>query len=74
VHQVTASFAFENTACGFTRNNNTSVPTLSQCGGRADGKGEYCSLTNPSPVTFTMTGAQAKALARNADGSLPDIH
>ena len=74
VHQVTASFAFENTACGFTRNNNTSVPVLSQCGGRADGKGEYCSLTNPSPVTFTMTGAQAKALARNADGSLPAIH
>ena len=73
-HQVTDSFAFENTACGFTRNNNTSVPVLSQCGGRSDGKGEYCSLTNPSPVTFTMTGAQAKALARNADGSLPDIY
>ena len=73
-HKVTDSFAFENTACGFTRNNNTSVPVLSQCGGRGDGKGEYCSLTNPSPVSFTMTGAQAKALARNADGSLPAIH
>lgn len=72
-HKVTNCFAFENTACGYTRNNNTSVPVLSQCGGRGDGKGEYCSLTNPSPITFTMTGAQAKAVARNADGSLPAI-
>jgi pectate disaccharide-lyase len=72
-HVVTSCFAFENTACGFTRNNNTSVPVLSACGGRGDGKGEYCSLTNSSSVSFTMTGAQAKAVARNADGSLPDI-
>lgn len=72
-HQVTSCFAMENLACGFTRNNNTSVPVLSQCGGRSDGKGEYCSLTNPSPVSFTMTGAQAKAVQRNSDGSLPAI-
>jgi hypothetical protein len=72
-HKVTNCFAFENLACGFTRNNNTEVPVLSQCGGRGDGKGEYCSLTNPSPVSFTMTGAQAKAVQRNADGSLPTI-
>jgi pectate disaccharide-lyase len=73
-HQVTNCFAFENTACGFTRNNNTSVPVLTSCGGRSDGKGEYCSLTNSSSVSFTMTGAQAKAVARNSDGSLPAIH
>jgi len=72
-HKVTNCFAFENNACGFTRNNNTEVPVLSQCGGRGDGKGEYCSLTDPSPVTFTMTGAQAKAVQRGADGSLPAI-
>jgi hypothetical protein len=74
VHQVTRCFAFDNVACGFVRNNNPSVPLLSMCGGRGDGKGEYCSLSNPSPVTFTMTGDQAKAVARNADGSLPAIH
>jgi pectate disaccharide-lyase len=72
-HKVSNCFAFENLACGFTRNNNTSVPVLSQCGGRGDGKGEYCSLTNPSPVSFAMTAAQAKAVARNPDGSLPAI-
>jgi hypothetical protein len=70
-HKVTNCFAFENLACGFTRNNNTEVPVLSQCGGRGDGKGEYCSLSNPSPVSFTMTGAEAKAVQRGADGSLP---
>jgi hypothetical protein len=74
VHQVTGCFAFENVACGFVRNNNPSVPMLSMCGGRDDGKDEYCSLSNPSPVTFIMTGAQAKAVARNADGSLPAIY
>jgi hypothetical protein len=73
VHQVTSCFAFENLACGFTRNNNSEVPVLKQCGGRADGKGEYCSLTNSSPVSFTMTGAEAKAVQRNSDGSLPAI-
>jgi hypothetical protein len=73
-HQVKNCFAFENAACGFVRNNNTEVPVLSMCGGRADAKGEYCSLTNPSPVSFTMTAAEAKVVPRNADGSLPAIH
>ncbi len=73
-HQVTNCFAFENLACGFTRNNNTEVPVLKQCGGRDDGKGEYCSLTSSSAVSFSMTGAQAKAVQRNADGSLPAIN
>jgi hypothetical protein len=72
-HKVTNCFAMENNACGYTRNNNTEVPALSQCGGRSDGKGEYCSLTTPSPVSFSMTGAQAKAVQRNPDGSLPAI-
>jgi pectate disaccharide-lyase len=71
-HQVSDSFAFENVACGFTRNNNTSVPVLTSCGSRGNGTA-YCSLTNSSPVSFTMTGAQAKAVQRNADGSLPAI-
>ncbi len=74
VHLVTNSFAFENLACGFVRNNNPSVPKLSMCGGHDDPKGEYCSLTNSSAVSFSMTGAQAKAVQRNADGSLPAIH
>jgi hypothetical protein len=47
---------------------------ITSSGGRDDGKGESCSLTNASTVSFTITGAQAKALARNADGSLPDIY
>ena len=72
-HKLTNCFAFENLACGFTRNNNTQVPVLSSCGGRGDGKGEYCSLSNPSPVSFTMTGAQAKAIQRDSSGNLPAI-
>jgi hypothetical protein len=72
-HKVSNCFSMENNACGYTRNNNTEVPVLSQCGGRSDGKGEYCSLTNPSPVSFSMTAAQAKAVQRNPDGSLPAI-
>ncbi len=71
-HEVTRCFSMENAACGFTRNNNTSVPVLSSCGARGD-KTAYCSLTNPSPVTFTMTAAQAKAARRDANGSLPAI-
>lgn len=72
-HEVTGCFAFENNGCGFTLNNNTSTPVLSQCGGRDDGNGEFCSLTNSSPVSFSMTGAEAKAVVRDADGSLPPI-
>ena len=72
-HKLTNCYAFENLACGFTCNNNTDVPSLTSCGGRDDGKGEYCSLTNASPVGFTMTGAQAKAAARDANGNLPAI-
>ncbi|MBC8133205.1 MAG: right-handed parallel beta-helix repeat-containing protein, partial [Deltaproteobacteria bacterium] len=74
IHVVTKSFAFENMACGFVRNNNPSVPMLSMCGGRMNTKGDYCSLTNSSAApAFTMTGAQAKAIARNPDGSLPAV-
>lgn len=72
VHRVTRGFAFENRACGFVRNNNPSVPTLSMCGTRANGT-DYCQLSTSSPVTITMTAAQAKAAVRGADGSLPAI-
>jgi hypothetical protein len=72
VHRVTNSFAFENDACGFTRNNNPQVPTLATCGGQGNTKGLLCTLT-ATTTTTTMTGAAAKAVVRNADGSLPAI-
>jgi hypothetical protein len=67
-------YAFENTACGFTRNNNAVEPSLSQCGGRSDGKGEFCSLSYSANVSFSMTSDQAKTAERGSDGSLPAIH
>lgn len=72
-HKVTNCYAMENLACGFTRNNNTEMPVLSQCGGKSDGKGEFCKLDYSASVSFSMTGAQAKAVQRNPDGSLPAI-
>jgi hypothetical protein len=71
VHVVRSSFAFDNNRCGFTRNNNPQNPSVSMSGERNNG-GSSC-ITPSSPVSFTMTGAQAKAVARNADGSLPAI-
>jgi hypothetical protein len=74
VHLVTNSFAFENVNCGFTRNANPSVPSITTSGGRGDGLGECCSLpANCVTVNFTLTAAEAKTIARNADGSLPPI-
>ena len=73
IHQVTHSSAFENLSCGFVRNNNPSKPALSNCAARSNPKGDYCDLSCSPTVTMTMTGAQAKAAARNADGSLPAI-
>jgi hypothetical protein len=73
VHQVTHSASFENLACGFVRNNNPSKPSLSNCSARSNPSGDYCELTCSPTVAMTMTGAQAKAVARNADGSLPAI-
>jgi hypothetical protein len=73
VHQVTHSAAFENLACGFVRNNNPRKPALSNCAARSNPTGDYCDLSCSPTMTMTMTGAQAKAIARNADGSLPAI-
>jgi hypothetical protein len=75
VHIVSGCSSIENRACGFVRNNNTDVPQLSMCGGRGDGKGTYCSLTNGGgDVTVTMSAADAIAAKRDADGNLPPIH
>jgi hypothetical protein len=74
VHLVTNSFGFENLACGFTQNSNPDVPKLSGCGAKDNGEDDYCqTLTRSNPATMTMTAAQAKAAARNADGSLPPM-
>jgi len=75
VHVVTSSFAFENVACGFTQNSNPDVPKLNMCGSVRN-KNQYCQTLSQSNANnnFTMTGAQAIAVARNADGSLPAIH
>jgi hypothetical protein len=55
------------------RNNNPSKPALSNCAARSNPTGDYCDLSCSPTMTITMTGAQAKAIARNADGSLPPI-
>lgn len=73
VHQVTHGAAFENKACGFTRNNNPEVPVVTGCEVHSNGT-DYCSISCAPEVTITMTGAEAKAVRRNADGSLPAIH
>jgi len=72
VHLVSNSYAFDNRACGFVRNNNPEVPKLTSCGVNANGTA-FCSLTSSPQVSITMTGAQGKAAVRNADGSLPAI-
>jgi hypothetical protein len=78
VHIVTNSFAFENLACGFTRNNNSRVPSLAMCGSARNTGSAYCPSTADFTMSganngFTMTAAQAMAAPRNADGSLPAI-
>jgi hypothetical protein len=73
VHIVKSSYAFDNRACGFVRNNNPEVPMLTSCGASGNGTA-FCSLTSSPQATITMTGAQGKAAVRNADGSLPAIH
>jgi hypothetical protein len=72
VHIVKNSFAFDNRACGFVRNNNPDVPMLTSCGANANGTA-FCQVTSSPVVIITMTGAQGKAAVRNADGSLPAI-
>lgn len=74
INQVTGCASIENRACGFVRNNNTEVPQLSMCGGRGDGKGTLCSLTNSGNLSVSMSAAEAIAAKRDADGNLPPIH
>jgi hypothetical protein len=60
---------------GFVQNNNPDVPKLDMCGAW-NNRTDYCQTLSQSNAmnAFTMTGAEAKAVARNADGSLPAIH
>jgi hypothetical protein len=73
VHQVTHNAAFENRACGFTRNNNPQMLTASDCKVRDNPGGDYCAMSCSPQSGETMTSDQAKAARRNADGSLPPI-
>jgi hypothetical protein len=75
IHIVTNSFAFDNLACGFVQNNNPRVPSLSTSGSLRNPNGNYCGTLTQTGANnaFTMTGAQAIAVQRNADGSLPAI-
>ncbi len=71
VHLVKGSFAFQNLACGYTQNSNPEVPKLTACGAK-DNATDYCqTLSQSGAVSMSMTAAQAKAVKRNADGSLP---
>ena len=73
VHVVKNSFGFENLACGFTQNSNPDVPKLTGCGAK-DNATDYCqTLSRSGEATMSMTAAQAKAVKRNADGSLPPM-
>jgi hypothetical protein len=73
-HRLTRVAAFENRNCGFTRNNNEQSPVLMTCA-VADNGNDYCDdLAECSPESaVTVSGDAAKALARNADGTLPSI-
>jgi hypothetical protein len=74
VHKVTNCSAFENLACGFVRNNNPDVPSLMTCGVHSNPKGDYCQVSCSPSKTISTTGAAAKAIARNPDGSLPTLN
>lgn len=71
VHLVSGSFAFENKACGFVRNNNPDVPKLTACGAKDNAKDAYCELSVSGAVNMTLSASAAIKTARNADGSLP---
>ncbi len=73
VHIVTHDAAFENRACGFTRNNNPDVPAASDCKVRDNTLGDYCAMSCSPESDETMTADQAKVAQRNSDGSLPTI-
>jgi len=73
VHVVKNSISIENAACGFVLNNNSKTPELSMCGGRGDGKGLLCSLTNRGTLTVQMSASEAINAKRDANGKLPPI-
>jgi hypothetical protein len=66
--------AFDNKACGFTRNNNEENPVLSQCHVGNNGGDDFCDGASCSGTTnISTSGSAAKSIARNADGSLPAL-
>jgi pectate disaccharide-lyase len=71
VHVIRRCRSVENATCGFTRNNNPRLPALSQCGGRADGKGTFCNLTVSGELPVTLDAAEVIALERLPGGALP---
>lgn len=73
VHQVARNAAFENRSCGFTRNNNPSVPAASDCKVRDNPGGDYCAMSCSPESSVAMTGLEAKVAPRSPDGSLPPI-
>ncbi len=53
---------------------NPDVPKLSACGAK-DNKTDYCqTLSQSGEASMSMSAAQAKAIPRNADGSLPPMN
>ncbi|MDD9942583.1 MAG: right-handed parallel beta-helix repeat-containing protein [Myxococcales bacterium] len=73
VHEVRNCVSLDNRTCGFTRNNNTQAPQLSMCGGRGDGRGTFCSLTNRGDRRVEVTATEVIAATRDADGNLPPL-
>jgi hypothetical protein len=71
-HIVRGGLAFDNRTCGYTRNNNATVPVASNCGigGNAD---DYCGINCNGDFEVSISGAQAINRARNVDGSLPSL-
>ena len=72
VHVVTGSFAMGNRTCGYTLNNNTATPNVSDSGALGNNP-DTCGITLRNRVTITMTAAQAIAAQRDANGNLPPV-
>jgi pectate disaccharide-lyase len=72
-HEVNNCISIENRACGFVRNNNTQTPRLSMCGGRGDGKGTLCSLSNSGNAAVSMSASEAIMAERDQEGNLPEM-
>jgi hypothetical protein len=72
VHVVTRSFSMGNRTCGYTLNNNTATPNVSDSGALGNNP-DTCNITLRNRVTITMTAAQAIAAQRDASGNLPPV-